>query len=76
MKLKKGKELLQPFIDEADKDNDPYLLVHFSRQEDKFTGLHERLDKMDAQIIMKELVKFFEFDELDIEVLKDAILTV
>lgn len=70
MTIEKGKQLVQSFIEQTDKDTDPYLIVHFSREDDRFNGLHERLDKMDAQIIIKQLIEFFDFDELDFEILK------
>lgn len=59
MTITHGEMALQPFIEQADKDTDPYLCVHFSRQEDKFMGYHGRMDEGDALIVIKELIKFF-----------------
>lgn len=53
--LKEG----EPFISKCDKDGDPYLLVHFSQEDDYFKGVHERMGFADAIIVIKELVKYF-----------------
>ena len=63
MTIEQGKELLQPFIEEATKDKDVFLLVHFSSQEDKYNGMDEGLDALDAMIIIKQLVKNFNIDK-------------
>lgn len=68
MTISKGKELLQPFFDSVDKDGDPYMVCHFSRQADFYQGYHERLGSMDAVMIISELVKFFELDEIMLSV--------
>ena len=49
------------------------LIVHFSREEDYYTGLHDGLDKMDAVIIIKQLMKDFKFNEFDIKVLCNGV---
>lgn len=67
MKISTGQELLQAFINEAEKDNDPYYLAHFSREEDKYSGYHEGLDKMDALILIKQLMGHHGLTILDIK---------
>lgn len=75
MTTQTSEKLVQPFIDKAQEDDDPYLVVHFSRQQDELFGVHAGLDKMDAQIIIKQLVKSFDFDDFDFEVLKAELAT-
>lgn len=62
MKVTEAKTQLMPFIEAAKKDNDPYFVCHFSREEDKYRGYHEGLDIGDALIIIKELVDKFGID--------------
>lgn len=59
MKIKEGEYLLQDFIDKAEKDKDPYFVVHFSRKDDYFMGYHERMDEGDALIVVKNLIEIF-----------------
>ena len=59
-----GEELLQPFIEQCDKDADPYFIVHFSRSDDWFNGLHDRMDFADALIIVSKLIELFEINPL------------
>ena len=61
MKLKESKKLIQPFIDQCKKDNDCYLIVHFSQEEDKFSGYSE-MDAADALLIIKELIKNYKLN--------------
>jgi hypothetical protein len=58
------KNLITPFCDRAEKQNDPYLIVHFSRQEDHYKGYHEGMDAVDAMIVIKHLVRHFKIDPL------------
>lgn len=59
MTTKEQREIIRPFISRCDKDGDPYLLVHFSRENDYFEGTHNGLDFLDAIMVIKELVKIF-----------------
>ena len=59
MKLKESKKLIQPFIDQCKKDNDCYMVVHFSRGEDTFCGL-TRMDTGDALIIINKLIQQYK----------------
>jgi len=63
MTTQQGKELLIEFKRNCDKDNDPYFVCHFSREDDKFLGDWDGLDAFDAMIIIKQLVKDFNIDE-------------
>lgn len=56
MKKPTAQKLLKPFTDQCEKDKDPYLVVHFSRKDDYYSGFHE-LDTLDAIIVIKEIVK-------------------
>lgn len=56
MKLKKSKQLINPFIEQCKKDNDSYLIVHFSVEEDKFYGL-TKIDSGDALLVIHNLIK-------------------
>ncbi len=64
MKIKEGELLLNNFKFACEESNDPYFVVHFSREEDKFSGDHEHLDEWDARIIIKQLMKDFKINEL------------
>lgn len=57
MKIKTGRKKLDDFIGQADRDKDPYLLVHFSRCEDKYMCYNDRMDIADALIIINELCR-------------------
>ena len=59
MKIKDGELLLNNFKFACEESGDPYLLVHFSREEDKYIGDHSGLEMMDAAIIVRQLVKEF-----------------
>lgn len=62
MTNKNGLQLLQPFIEQAEKDKDPYLLAHFSGIDDHYQVYHEGLDKMDAMLVIKGLAKHFDIN--------------
>jgi hypothetical protein len=57
MKTSTGREILNPFIEQAEKDKDSYLIVHFSDEEDKYVGYHNHMDLFDAVIVIKDLIK-------------------
>ena len=59
MKAKESKKLIQPFINQCKKDNDCYMVVHFSREQDKFYGL-TKMDTGDALIIINELIQQYK----------------
>ncbi len=61
MKTIKSKELLKPFIDQCEKDKDCYMIVHFSKQEDKFYGLTD-MDAGDALVIIHELINQYKLN--------------
>lgn len=63
MTTQQRKELLIEFKKNCDKDNDPYFVCHFSRQEDEFLGDWEGLDSFDAMILIKQLVKDLKIDK-------------
>jgi hypothetical protein len=60
MKINDGRKKLEGFIKQAEKDGDPYLIVHFSREEDRFKGIQDGLDFGDALIIVNQLIKEFD----------------
>lgn len=45
MTIKKFKENIKTYRKACDKDRDPFLIVHFSREENKYHGAHERIDR-------------------------------
>lgn len=59
MSTDEGKEKLMLFIQAAKKDSDPYFLVHFSRENDRYEGYHEGMDEFDARIVIKHLMEEF-----------------
>lgn len=59
MKIKTGRKKLDEFIGQADKDNDAYLLVHFSKVEDRYRAYYYSLDHGDALLIIKGLCAEF-----------------
>ena len=61
MKTNKSKELVKPFIDQCEKDGDCYMIVHFSKQEDKFYGLTD-MDAGDALVIIHELINQYKLN--------------
>lgn len=63
MTTKEALKESKPFIDKCDRDGDPYLIVHFSQEDDYFKGIHERMDFMDATIIIKKLIKHFKINK-------------
>lgn len=56
-------ELAKPFIDKAEQDADPYMVIHFSREEDFYKGWHEGMDIGDALLVIKHLVNHFKIDK-------------
>lgn len=73
MTREKAKELLKPFIEGCNKDEDPYFYCFFSREEDKFNGDWEGLDFLDATIIVKQLVE--KFPQLKLYFYEPAVTT-
>jgi hypothetical protein len=69
MKISDFTEWVTPLTDTLEKDGDPYLLVHFSKEDNAYTGLHDGLDKYDALIIMRQLATHFNMDAFDIKTL-------
>lgn len=63
MKIKTGRKKLDDFIGQANRDKDPYLLVHFSRNEDKYMGYNDHMDLGDALIIIRELCSQFNIEK-------------
>lgn len=63
MKTKDFKTLIKPIAERLDKEKDPYLMVHFSREDNYSHGVHEGMDKLDAMIVIKELVKKCKINE-------------
>lgn len=59
----KAKELTMAFCRECEKDGDPFLVVHFSRVQDRYEGFNDGMDAGDALIVIRELVKQFELDK-------------
>jgi len=59
MTKQKAADLLTPFINECTNCGDPYFVVHFSVDDDYFSGFENKLDFLDATIIMEQLVKQF-----------------
>ncbi len=56
MKIKNVKEMLIPLKEQAEKDDDRYCFVYFSREQDEYAGAWE-LDAKDALIVIDELIK-------------------
>lgn len=65
MTIKQGEALLSNFITAATINSNPFLIAHFSRQDDQYRGYHEGLDRLDAAIIIRELVQHFKMTEID-----------
>jgi hypothetical protein len=63
MKIQTGRQKLDDFIGQADRDKDPYLLVHFSRTDDKYMGYNSHMDIGDALIIIHELCNQFDIEK-------------
>jgi hypothetical protein len=61
MTISQGEEKLRPFIEQARKDDDPFLLVHFSIVEDRFYT-HQKIDNGDALLIIRNLVNGFNLN--------------
>lgn len=64
MKTRNFLAKVQPIADHLASENDAYLLVHFSSEEDKFEAIHNNMDGLDAMIVIKNLVKHFNIDPL------------
>lgn len=60
MKISDGEQRAYDFMQKAKEDGDPYLVCHFSAEEDKYNGFHGGMDKLDAMIVIKQLVKDFD----------------
>ncbi len=73
MKIVLGKSLLSDFTNLCDADKDSYFLIHFSKEEDKYAGYHERIDWADARIILKHLIKEFDLTEMDFKLMVNSI---
>lgn len=61
MEKNKALNLLKPFTTQCEKDNDPYLVVHFSRKDDYYSGFRQ-LDKLDAIVVIREIVQHCGID--------------
>lgn len=64
MTTEQSEDLLRPFVAQAKKDGDPYVVAIFSREEDRYCCGHDGLDQLDAMILIKGLVKHYKIDEL------------
>lgn len=62
MNIKQGEKNIKKFIRNCDKDNDSFLIVHFSICEDTYKG-HFNIDFADALIIIKHLLEHFNIDK-------------
>lgn len=62
MKVHEGINKLGDFIKQAEKDDDCYCLVHFSRTDDRFEAYHQ-MDMGDALIIIQRLCHEFGIDK-------------
>lgn len=49
-------ELAKPATDKSTQDGDPFLICHFSREQDKFKGVTQDMDAADAMIIVSHLI--------------------
>lgn len=63
MKIKTGREKLDQFIGQADRDSDVYMLAHFSRSEDKYQ-VYYTIDAGDALMLVRDMCKRFNIDAL------------
>lgn len=61
MTNEKAMQLLQRFIEDCKKEKDCFLVVHFSRSEDKFRGV-DNCDWADTVIVVNELKNRFNLD--------------
>ena len=62
MTIQQGEQLLAPFIEAAKKDKDPFILVHFSRQDDYYQGRDCGMDMGDALLVIRQLIKAFDIN--------------
>lgn len=63
MKIKEGEKLIKSFVENCEKNSDPYLVVHFSKEDNHFQGTHDFMDSFDAIIVIKNLIKEFGIDK-------------
>lgn len=60
MKNETALSKFKPLQLQMEKDKDPYLFVHFSREEDAFKGVtSNRMDGADAIIVINHLINRF-----------------
>lgn len=60
MSREEFEKTINHFIERAEKDKDPYSVIHFSREQDVYTGYDSGLDFGDALMIVSGLCKKFE----------------
>lgn len=63
MKIKTGRESLNDFIGQAERDGDVYMMAHFSHSEDRYR-VYDNLDAGDALVLIMDLCKRFGIDGL------------
>jgi len=59
MKIKVGRLMLKDFCANAEADTDPYLVIHFSHEDDLYEASYYGLDALDVLVIIGDLIKQF-----------------
>lgn len=59
MKIEEAQKYVDQINHIAEADDDTFLVVYFSREEDKYQGWHHQMDGGDALLVIKQLVKRF-----------------
>ena len=59
MKIDDFMKQISNTIETAEKDGDGFMVIHFSKQENKYFGKHANIDGADALIIVRDLIKLF-----------------
>jgi hypothetical protein len=62
MTIRDGKKMIGDFVIRAERDGDPYLIVHFSRIEDEYRGYDNGMDQADALLVIQQLVRAHEIN--------------
>ena len=64
MKTKEAKKHFNGITKLMDQDTDPYMMVHFSKDDDYYYGQYSKhLDMFDAIIIIKKLIDTYKINK-------------
>lgn len=54
---------LRKYLENNRNETDSYLVVFFSKEENKYNGFHYNIDESDGLIIIQELIKNMDIDK-------------